>query len=150
MNEFKIVSLRNRSDLNLNASIYFSSKWNISKESYLKEINSYINKETEFGWYLCLKKNEIIGGVGVIENDFHDHKELSPNICALYVNKEYRNQGIAGKLLNKVIIDMKNKGISPIYLVTDLNNFYEKYGFKFLQMVNDEVENRPIKMYVHY
>ena len=46
MNEFKIVSLRNRSDLNLNASIYFSSKWNIPKESYLKEINSYINKES--------------------------------------------------------------------------------------------------------
>lgn len=32
--------------MNLNASIYFSSKWNIPKESYLKEINSYINKES--------------------------------------------------------------------------------------------------------
>lgn len=32
-------------------------------------------------------------------NDFHDRKNLTPNVCALYVEESCRNQGIADKLL---------------------------------------------------
>ena len=39
------------------------------------------------------------GGAGVIENDFHDRKDLTPNVCAVYVEEHCRCQGIAGKLL---------------------------------------------------
>ena len=52
---------------------------------YLKVMNSYIKHETDYGWYLCMLNNQIIAGVGVIENDFHDRKDLTPNICAMYV-----------------------------------------------------------------
>lgn len=34
--------------------------------------------------------------------------------------------------------DMKDKGISPVYLVTDHIGFYEKYGWKFLCMVQED------------
>ena len=37
--------------------------------------------------------------------------------------------------LNMVVNDMKAKGLSPIYLVTDHIGFYEKYGWEFLCMV---------------
>ena len=33
---------------------------------------------SEYGWYLCLDDDKIIGGLGVIENDFHDRKDLTP------------------------------------------------------------------------
>ena len=78
-------------------------------------MEAYLNHETEYGWYLCLDKERIIGGLGVIENDFHDRKDLAPNVCALYTEPEYRCQGIAGQLLNIVVKDMKSKGINPIY-----------------------------------
>ena len=42
------------------------------------------------GWYLCLDSECIVGGLGVIENDFHDRKDLKPNVCAVYTEKEYR------------------------------------------------------------
>ena len=75
------------------------------------------------GWYLCLDSECIVGGLGVIENDFHDRKDLKPNVCAVYTEKEYRCQGIAGQLLDIVVKDMKSKGITPIYLITDHESF---------------------------
>lgn len=34
---------------------------------------------------------------GSIENDFHDRKDLTPNICAVYTEEAYRGRGIAGR-----------------------------------------------------
>ena len=31
-------------------------------------------------WYLAINGSKIIGGLGVIENDFHERKDLSPNV----------------------------------------------------------------------
>lgn len=96
-----------------------------------------------------LENNEIIAGVGVIENDFHERKDLTPNVCALYVEEKYRCRGIAGKLLKLVRDDMENKGISPLYLITEHTSFYERYGWEFLCMVKEEDSNNMIRMYVH-
>lgn len=67
------------------------------KEAYLECMEAYLNNETEYGWYFCLDEGAIAGGLGVIENDFHDRKDLTPNVCAVYTEKEYRCQGIAPK-----------------------------------------------------
>ena len=96
-----------------------------------------------------LENNEIIAGVGVKENDFHERKDLTPNVCALYVEEKYRCRGIAGKLLKLVRDDMENKGISPLYLITEHTSFYERYGWEFLCMVKEEDSDNMIRMYVH-
>ena len=98
---------------------------------------------------LLLRGDKIIGGLGVIENDFHNRKDLSPNVCAVYVEDEYRCQGIAGKLLNFVCEDMKSKGIKTLYLVTDHTSFYERYGWEFLCMVQGDGEEEMTRMYIH-
>ncbi|MFK4964726.1 GNAT family N-acetyltransferase [Lactococcus garvieae] len=54
-----------------------------------------------------LHESEIIASLGIIENDFYNRKDLSPNICALYVEKDFRRQGIAEKLLQEACDDMK-------------------------------------------
>ena len=46
-------------------------------------------------------------------NDFHDRKDLTPNVCALYVEPELRCRGIAGQLLAHICKDMAAKGIGP-------------------------------------
>ena len=119
------------------------------KEAYLECMKAYLNDETEYGWYLCLDKERIVGGLGVIENDFHDRKDLTPNVCAVYTEKEYRCQGIAGRLLDMVVKDMKDKGIMPIYLITDHTSFYERYGWEFFCMVQGDDEPDKTRMYIH-
>lgn len=146
---YQYISLLEKPELLNKAAHFFHSKWNVPKEAYLECMTSYINHETEYGWYLCLDNNQIFGGLGVIENDFHNRKDLTPNICAVYVEENYRKQGIAGHLLNMAVNDLKNKGITPIYLITDHTNFYEKYGWEFLCMVEEE-NHQMARMYVHY
>ena len=61
-------------------------------------------------------KLELIGGIGVIENDFHNRKDLTPNVCAVYVEENYRCQRIAGKLLEYVCEDMRSFGVWKPYI----------------------------------
>ena len=149
MKEYSYIKLMEKPEIKNVAASWFHSKWGVPKEAYLECMNAYLNKETENGWYLCLDGEKIIGGLGVIDNDFHDRKDLAPNVCAVYTDDEYRCKGIAGNLLNLAVADMKNKGITPIYLVTDHTNFYERYGWEFLCMVQGDDEPEMTRMYVH-
>ena len=104
---------------------------------------------TEYGWYFCLDEDRIVGGLGVIENDFHDRKDLAPNVCAVYTDEDYRCQGIAGRLLNMAVEDLRTKGISPVYLLTNHTGFYERYGWEFLCMAQGDGEPYLSRMYIH-
>ena len=125
-----------------------SSKWGVPKEAYLECMEDYLSGKTEYGWYLCLDGDKIVGGMGVIENDFHERKDLAPNVCAVYTEESYRGQGIAGKLLDMVVDDLRSKGISPVYLITDHTGFYERYGWEFFCMVQGS-DPEPSRMYIH-
>ena len=147
--DMKIVTLRERSDLKLEAAKWFHDKWGVPQEAYLECMESYINHRTEYGWYLCLCDGKIVAGLGVIENDFHDRKDLTPNVCAVYTEEQYRSRGIAGELLNYVVSDCAAQGISPLYLVTDHIGFYERYGWEFLCLVQGDDEPEMTRMYIH-
>ena len=145
----QFIDLRDRPELLNKASNWFHEKWGVPTEAYLECMVAYLSHQTEYGWYLCLKDNEIIGGLGVIENDFHNRPDLKPNVCAVYVEEKYRGQGIAGKLLNLVVESEKSKGILPLYLLTDHEGFYERYGWKFLCLVQGNDEDHLSRMYIH-
>lgn len=46
-------------------------------------------------WYLTLEGECIVGGMGVIDNDFHNRRDLTPNVCAVYTEADRRGRGIA-------------------------------------------------------
>ena len=150
MAAYRFITLREHPKMMHLATEWFHEKWKVPTEAYLECMEAYLKKETEYGWYLCINEENIIGGLGVIENDFHDRKDLSPNICAVYTEKEHRNQGIAGKLLNMAVEDLRSKKISPVYLVTDHTDFYERYGWEFLCMVQGDGEPEMTRMYIHH
>ncbi len=149
MKEYRYITLTEEPTIKDVAASWFHSKWGVPKEAYLECMNAYLNRKTEYGWYLCLDGEKIVAGLGVIENDFHDRKDLAPNVCAVYTEEEYRCKGIAGNLLNMAVADMKKKGITPIYLVTDHTGFYERYGWEFLCMVQGDGEPEMTRMYIH-
>lgn len=149
METITYITLRERPELKSDAAQWFHQKRGIPVDAYLACMDAYLANETEYGWYLCLDGDKIIGGMGVIQNDFHDRKDLAPNVCAVYTEEDYRCRGIAGHLLNMVVEDMRGKGISPLYLVTDHVGFYERYGWEFLCMVQGDGEPDMTRMYIH-
>lgn len=130
------------------AAAWFHEKWGIPKETYLKSMEESLNGKTIPQGYIVVDRKQIVAGIGVIENDFHERKDLAPNVCAVYVEKAYRNQGIAGKMLDFVAEDMASKGIETLYLLTDHTSFYEKYGWKFLTIVKSD-GGEDSRLYVH-
>ena len=146
---FTFITVREKPELMDMAAQWFHSKWGVPKEAYLECMTSYLKQETQLGWFLCLDGGQIVGGLGVIENDFHDRPDLTPNVCAVYTEESHRNKGIAGKLLDMAVADLQERGISPVYLVTDHTGFYERYGWEFLCMVQGDGEPDMTRMYMH-
>ena len=148
MTDYKNITLREQPEIKDAAAQWFSSKWGVPKEAYLECMEDYLSGKTEYGWYLCLDGDKIIGGMGVIENDFHERKDLAPNVCAVYTEPDYRGKGIAGRLLDFTVDEMKSKHITPIYLITDHVGFYERYGWEFYCVVQGS-DHEPSRMYIH-
>ena len=147
--DYSFITLKQKPELALCVAKWFNSKWGVPVQAYLDCIQAYISNQTEYGWYVCMHGDDIVGGLGVIENDFHDRKDLTPNVCAVYTEEKHRKKGIAGALLNMAVNDLKAKGISPVYLVTDHVGFYERYGWEFLCMVQGDGEPNMTRMYIH-
>ncbi len=148
--DYEMIRLIDKPEIKEQAAKWFHEKWGIPLEAYLESMEECLDgKNPVPQWYMAMEKNRIIGGMGVIENDFHDRKDLAPNVCAVYTEEDRRCNGIAGALLDFVCADMKEKGIAVLYLVTDHTSFYERYGWEFLCMVQGDGEPDMARMYIH-
>lgn len=85
----------------------------------------------------------------MIDNDFHERKDLRPNLCALYVRKAFRSRGVARRLLAFALADLADTEYDKLYLVTDHVSFYEKCGWTYLTDVLGE-DKLPVRMYFSY
>lgn len=144
----ELKQLRDRPDWIDCAADWFSGKWGIARQLYYESMQACIQQKAGVPqWYVvCNARREIIAGAGVIQNDFHQRKDLAPNLCALYVEQNYRRQGIAKYMLDFVRADFGKMGVPALYLITDHMDFYEKCGWTFFAMVLGE-DGVPARMY---
>lgn len=146
----ELVRLADRPELLDSAAQWFHEKWHVPLEAYRESMQACLEGESPVPqWYLAMNGGRITGGLGVIENDFHDRTDLTPNVCAVYTEPDCRGRGIAGALLRLVCGDMHERGVDTLYLLTDHTSFYERYGWEFYCMVQGNGENRMSRMYVH-
>ncbi|MBQ4396458.1 MAG: GNAT family N-acetyltransferase [Clostridia bacterium] len=147
---YTIISLCDEPEWKERAAEWFHEKWGIPAEVYAESMEACLSQRNAVPqWYLAIRDDRIIGGLGVIENDFHDRKDLTPNVCAVYTEEAERGKGVAGALLEYVCRDMRQRGIDTLYLVTDHTSFYERYDWEFLCMVQGDGEPELTRMYVH-
>lgn len=139
INAWEIIPIRSNAGYAQAAASWFHDKWGIPKEEYLKSINSCIDSaEAVPQWYLLIdNRGDICGGAGLIDNDFHKRRDLTPNVCALYIEQWLRGKGLAKTLLNHICRDAAEHGIEKLYLITDHVGFYERCGWHFLCMIED-------------
>lgn len=144
------IKLREYPQLKDRAANWFHAKWRVPLDAYQSSMADCLSGRTGVPqWYLAMDGGNIVGGLGVIENDFHDRKDLSPNVCAVYVEPPYRCRGIAGSLLACVCDDLHTFGIDTLYLLTDHTGFYERYGWRFFCMAQGDGEEQPSRLYIH-
>lgn len=143
----RIISVGDAPELLSRAAKWFASKWRIPEEAYRESMCRAAQAQAVPAWYLALDtEGEILGGLGVIENDFHRRPDLTPNLCAFYIEPESRGQGIGRALLAYACAELHANGVEDVYLITDHTSLYEKFGWDFFCMVEENDGGRA-RMY---
>jgi len=84
-----------------------------------------------------INNNKLIGFISLFKYDGDEKTYLTPWYATMYVKKEYRGKGYS-KVLNEAILkEAKNLGYNKVYLKSDLINYYEKFGAKYIKKLNN-------------
>lgn len=131
----EIVEVSQRTDLIDDAIEYFWNKWGNSKNyNFYKDsiINSLDPSIDLSKFYISLQGDSIIGSYALLRNDLISRQDLVPWFACLYINPEVRGQKVGALLLNHAVDQARQKGYERLYLSTALENFYEKYGWEYV------------------
>ncbi len=113
-------------------------------ESRIKQYSAYSSSGSIPFCLVATRGNRAVGSASIVESDMDTRPELSPWLASVYVDKPYRNQGVASELISRCIHRARQSGIETLYLFTpDQADFYRRRGWKWLQTVpyhNEQVD----------
>lgn len=75
----------------------------------------------------------MIGGLGVIANDFHRRTDLTPNICAVHVEPRARGRGVARAVIDRVCAELSTAGWERVCLITGHDCFLRAFRIEVLR-----------------
>ena len=148
LENFEICDIKDRPEFLEEVAILTQKEWG-KVELTAKEFQDKVNKKVEkikqnlplrdYCKLLLIFKNELIGFISIFPHDCPKMPELTPWYATMFVKEEYRQMGYS-KILNDAILrEAKNRGFKRLYLKTTLNNYYEKFGAKYIKTFeNDE------------
>lgn len=100
-------------------------------------------------FYIALEDdNTIVGTYALLRNELVSRQDIFPWLACLYIAPERRGNKLGAALLQHALREAAQKGYENLYLCTDLERYYEKYGWDCLgdgYIFNGD----PTKIYVH-
>lgn len=85
-----------------------------------------------------INDNKLMGFISLFREDGDERKDLTPWYATMYVKEEFRGKGYSKILNNAILMEAKRLGYKRVYLKTTLKNYYEKFGAKYLEELNNE------------
>lgn len=139
----EIVNIKENSEFLLEYIELCSYEWGSQKtklemQKYIEEKKkSIFNDDKVISILGLVDNNSLIGFISLFRYDGEDRKDLTPWYATMYVKKEYTNRGYS-KLLNDAILKEAIKlGYKKVYLKTELDDYYEKFGAKYSGKLNE-------------
>lgn len=80
-----------------------------------------------------VRENVLLGFISLFRYEDESNKELTPWYATMYVKNEYRGNGYSKILNNAILKEAKMLGYKKVYLKTNLINYYEKFGAKYIR-----------------
>lgn len=100
----------------------------------MKKINDEDNIISVLG---LINDRELIGFILLFKYDGEEKRDLTPWYATMYVKDRYRGRGYS-KILNEAIQDTaRSLGYKKIYLKSNLVNYYEKLGAKYMDKLKN-------------
>jgi GNAT superfamily N-acetyltransferase len=85
--------------------------------------------------FVAHRRETYLGSALLVENDLERRRDLSPWIAALWVDEQYRGQGIAESLMASARMAAAKLGFSKVYLCaeTKVAPYYLRQGWKQIE-----------------
>ncbi len=83
-------------------------------------------------FYIAVQGETIIGSYALLRNDLISRQDLMPWLGCLYINPEARGNKAGATLLQHAVEQTNQKGYDRLFLCTSLENYYEKYGWQYV------------------
>ena len=138
----KIFDLKDRQELLYEVMELELKEWGSFNNNIDEKINKKIEKyfkyyrDIDFCKLVLVDDDKLVGFISLFPYD-GEKKEYYPWYATMFVKKEYRGLGYS-KILNDAILEeARNRGFKEIYLKTELKNYYEKFGAKYVDKFND-------------
>ena len=109
-----------------------------SKEYIKEKKDKILNTDKVITVLALLDNNIMLGFISLFKYDGLERHDLTPWYATMYVKKEYRNKGYSKLLNNALLKEAKKLGYNKIYLKTNLDNYYEKYGAVYIDKLNNK------------
>ena len=115
----------------------------LSKEEYEEKVNLKINKikslwdDIRYCKLLLLEDETLIGFISMFPTDGDERQDLTPWYATMYVKKEYRGKGYSKFLNDAILAEARKRGFEKLYLKSELVNYYEKFGAKYIETLNN-------------
>lgn len=139
--DYEVQKITYLDEDNLNIITDWMYNWWGQTEGYsIEELKCYILNSLQSDrlplTYGIFNNNKIIAMYQFAYSDLDARPDLYPWLANVYVDKDYRNKGIGKLLLESVKENIRHTNFKEIYLYTYHNNFYEKFGFKFVSKID--------------
>lgn len=115
----------------------------LSKQEYEEKVSLKIDKikslwdDVRYCKLLLIEDETLIGFISMFPTDGEERQDLTPWYATMYVKKEYRGKGYS-KILNDAILEeARKRGFEKLYLKSELVNYYEKFGAKYIETLNN-------------
>lgn len=101
------------------------------REKWDRDLVGRLKKEQVPTTFVAFKREDAAGTASLIEDDLPTRPELGPWLADVYVPRDYRSQGIATELVERVTAEVKGIGLERYYLFTrKAQEFYLKIGWE--------------------
>lgn len=122
------------------------NQWSLKKltdkelDIKIREKEGFIKSNYDNPWFcklVLVDGDDLIGFISMFPADGDERSDLSPWYATMYVKEKYRGKGYS-KLLNDAILkEARIRGFEKLYLKTNLDNYYEKFGAKYVEDLNN-------------
>lgn len=116
---------------------------NITDEEFEQKVNHKMDKikslldDNRYCKLLLIENGTLIGFISMFPTDGDERQDLTPWYATMYVKEEYRGKGYS-KILNDAILEeARSRGFKKLYLKSELINYYEKFGAKYMETLSN-------------
>jgi N-acetylglutamate synthase-like GNAT family acetyltransferase len=133
---YKIVNVHQYAKGLAECAQYIHSKWGSEDNyAYFEDAMRHSDRQEQSvpQFFVLVHDERIVGCFGVIINDFISRHDLYPWLSSVFVEPEYRGQRLSQTMFDHAYRVVKNMGYSRLYLTTDHDGLYEKFGWQRIE-----------------